>query len=158
MAYVSNTDARMFIEALTKLKRIYHQPSSLLHGVNSGEFFLLCSVSCICDSGGPGAKMSDLGKRHDISPSAISQMIRTLEGKGLVKRCPSEMDRRVVYVSTTAKGAAILDEVNKRMLKSTENILNALTSQEISTLFRLLDKLCVAIDEARASMPGREQR
>ena len=54
-------------------------------------------------------RMSELSRRLDITTGGTTRMMTRLERDGLVRRRPSQSDRRVVYAEITDQGRAELD-------------------------------------------------
>jgi MarR family transcriptional regulator, organic hydroperoxide resistance regulator len=55
-----------------------------------------------------------LAKAADLTPASVTAMLDHLEETGMVRRRRSEQDRRVVVVSLTPSGRAILSEKRAR--------------------------------------------
>jgi len=72
--------------------------------------------------------------------SNASRLVEKLKQKGLVirKECPA--DRRQVDITITAKGLALLDQLDQEIQNFNHNVIN-LTEKEVNTLNELLDKL-----------------
>lgn len=58
--------------------------------------------------GGEQVTQSDLARFGEIHPMQVSQMLKMLEGKGLIARVVSESDRRAKYVKVTGPGLSAL--------------------------------------------------
>lgn len=71
---------------------------------------------------------------------AITGLLDRLEKQQLVKRQRSTEDRRVVYVEITAKGLALLDEIDKPIDELHRSLIGHLTRSELKELSRLLEK------------------
>jgi DNA-binding MarR family transcriptional regulator len=59
---------------------------------------------------------SDLARFGEIHPMQTSQMLKTLEAKGLIARVSSESDRRAKHVQVTAPGLGALRRSLPRVL------------------------------------------
>jgi MarR family transcriptional regulator, organic hydroperoxide resistance regulator len=55
------------------------------------------------------ATAGELAKAAELSPASVSTMLDNLEREGIVSRQRSEQDRRVVVVTLTDSGRALLD-------------------------------------------------
>lgn len=138
---------QQLLESMAQLKKLHHR-TSFAYGINRTEFFTLRSIEAgIRKSGACGLRMSELGRLHDISPPAISQMVKALEKKGYVRRSTSEEDRRVVYVSLTAEGKEILSKTSRDMLLFSQRIMESLSLEDMEALTKLLGKLCLVTEE-----------
>lgn len=71
---------------------------------------------------------------------AITGLIDRLEKQTLVVRARCEEDRRIVYVAITKKALDLLKRIDKPLNEFHTRLLGHLTSTELSTLSRLLEK------------------
>ncbi len=71
---------------------------------------------------------------------AITGLIDRLEAQELVARQRCTEDRRVIYVSITAKGEELLKEIDQPLMDLHELLLGHLTAAEHRELSRLLEK------------------
>ncbi len=71
----------------------------------------------------------------------VTRLLFRLEREGLVHRCRAEHDRRVVQVSITEKGLALLDRLDAPMEALMQRLTRHLTEADLSTLSALLDRL-----------------
>lgn len=73
--------------------------------------------------------------------SDVSRLVERLRKAGLVERKASEIDRRAVDVMITAKGLALLDEVDVDLPALEDSLNLSLTEEEAKQLNLLLDKI-----------------
>jgi len=71
--------------------------------------------------------------------SDTSRIVDRLLAKSLVKKVVSKKDRRLVDVTITEKGLALLERLDEKQAEM-DGILNNLTEKEALTLSKLLDK------------------
>ncbi len=76
----------------------------------------------------------------DRAPNA-TRLTDKLIQKKLVSRERCDRDRRVVYVSITSKGLALLEEVEREMRPVVAGQLAGITAEDARTLNRILDGL-----------------
>ena len=80
---------------------------------------------------------SELVKQLDMRPQSASEMLKKLEKRGLITRCQSEIDKRVIDLQITKQG--------KQMYKQSEEFtpiaLNVLSDDEKQQFSNILDKL-----------------
>lgn len=67
--------------------------------------------------------LSDFARLFDYDPGAMKRLIDRVEEKGLIRRVPSVVDRRIINLELTEQGAllypqimAAVSKVNKKML------------------------------------------
>jgi hypothetical protein len=66
--------------------------------------------------------------------------------RGLVSRQRSETDRRVVALSLTARGRALVEQLAPRVMDLWNALLSGFSHAEIDTLIALLTRLAIAAD------------
>ena len=89
----------------------------------------------------------EVQNRLDIQSGSISEIVRKLEAKGLVKRKKHKDDKRNVVLTITDEGKEFYNE-NQRIKKQQEAVIfNALSHDERRELKSLLDKLLADWEE-----------
>lgn len=104
-----------------------------------GEFFFL---ERLCD--GPqrgGMNLSCLRDRDRMSPPAMSQMLGSLERKGLIERSMSKEDRRHTVVAVTPQGRAVVDEARRMLNVQMEQVIDRFGEDQAERLTELLESL-----------------
>jgi DNA-binding MarR family transcriptional regulator len=79
---------------------------------------------------------------HDAG--SLTRMIDQLEERGLITRLRSEADRRVVMLTPTPKGAALVESVLPQVVDFWNKLLGGFNQDEIKTLIKLLSRLTAA--------------
>ena len=87
------------------------------------------------------ANINTLKERMLDKMSDVSRLVERLRKAGLVERKSSEIDRRSVDVQITAKGLALLEEVDVDLPKLEDSLNLSLTEEEAIQLNTLLDKI-----------------
>lgn len=105
-------------------------------GISVGEFLALRTLA----TSGP-CPMVELAKEQFISPPALTSIIDNLEKQGLVERVRSEEDRRVINIKITGRGEKLFARAQVLYKQFFENVMHALTKQEINVLLTAFDKL-----------------
>jgi DNA-binding MarR family transcriptional regulator len=88
-----------------------------------------------------GLSQSELGTLLGIERSTVVAVIDQLEKRDLVQRTPAANDRRSYALKLSATGAAILAELEERVLAHERDIARNLTTPERATLIELLERL-----------------
>lgn len=70
----------------------------------------------------------------------ITGLIDRLEAASLVERKRCDQDRRVTYVALAPQAAEILRQIDQPLLQLHQKMLGHMTSAELTTLSRLLEK------------------
>ena len=76
-----------------------------------------------------------------MSMPAVSQMLNSLEGKGLVARSMTKNDRRAVFVCLTEKGKALLEQNRKEIFSILDEAEHRLGAENLNQLIELSARL-----------------
>lgn len=85
--------------------------------------------------GGP-MRIGQLAVIEQVSAPAITKTVTALEATGLARRSRSTQDRRVVLVSATAKGRALLERGRGARVRVVAELLRELSDADLRTLAR----------------------
>lgn len=116
------------------------------HGLTSSQY----NVLRILRGEGKPLPCLEVAQRTIQVVPAITGLIDRLEQAGLVQRDRCEKDRRVVYVSITPAGVALLGELDEPILALHKKLLGHLTATELRELIRLLEKARSVVDDEAA--------
>lgn len=83
----------------------------------------------------------DLEKALQLSNPTIVSILNRLEAKELIRRVPSDSDRRMRYIETTEKCKELRSDIYDGMYKNEEQLLTGLSEEDKAELERLLKKL-----------------
>jgi len=95
---------------------------------------------------------------HNICHDAgsLTRLIDEMVSRGLVNRNRSETDRRVVTLSLTARGRAVVEQLAPRVMHFWNGLLAGFTHAEVDTLIGLLTRLVVVAEAQRGKKkPGK---
>jgi DNA-binding MarR family transcriptional regulator len=94
-----------FVELMGAERRLRARDQKCAKGdLTQGQIRALFTI----DKSG-AATAGELAKAAELSPASVSTMLDNLERDGIVSRHRSEQDRRVVVVTLTDSGRALLD-------------------------------------------------
>jgi len=85
--------------------------------------------------------ISEIGMRLVAPKSQMTRLVDQLVGLGIAVRQPDARDRRVINISLTDHGRAVLRERRELVKKSIRGKISCLTSAELATLSDALMKL-----------------
>lgn len=102
-----------------------------------GENLLLL---CLHELGGRSTP-GKLVEKLDYTAARLSAVIKSLEGKGFVKRMKDIGDRRSTIVSITAEGKAYFEHLKQEILKNAGIIIENLGEDDVCELLRIVKKL-----------------
>lgn len=89
---------------------------------------------------------SDLAHNICHDAGSLTRLIDQMVKRGLVSRQRSETDRRVVALSLTARGRALVEQLAPRVMDLWNALLSGFSHAEIDTLIALLTRLAIAAD------------
>ncbi|MFI3209625.1 MAG: MarR family transcriptional regulator [Peptostreptococcaceae bacterium] len=81
-----------------------------------------------------------LAKIMNISPQATSEIIKRLEGKGLILKTSGEYKNENI-INLTEEGREVADHVDKKIKEDAKNIFKDFTEEELDLLSKLIEKL-----------------
>jgi len=85
--------------------------------------------------------MKEVSNHLSIAAPSLTPLIDELEKRELIKRDPSENDRRAILIMLTEKGEDFLKKILKIKTKKMHYIFNKLTKDEQIALISILEKL-----------------
>ena len=85
--------------------------------------------------------MQQLAKRMFKSVSTMTRVVSQLVRRGYVKRLQDPEDRRVVHVSITPQGKAIVAAINRDLIGTQKAILQGIPADQWGAAFTVLEAL-----------------
>lgn len=130
-------------------------------GVPQGEFLMMHRIHCCLkkdagSTGLPGVRVSELSARMGMSMPAVSQMLKSLQRKGIVTRTAATDDRRVVYVALTAPGEQILSRAIKEFMEKIEQVATLFGEENIREITCLLEELGHVMEQVHEKLPEKK--
>ena len=108
------------------------------YGLSRGRFFVLMTLLHAPDH---SLLAGEIANRLGVARATMTGLVHGLEREGLVRRAPSEQDRRRIHIRLTRKGRTFLDSILPDHYRRVGRFMAQLTSAEQKTLAHLLDKL-----------------
>lgn len=90
---------------------------------------------------------AELARKAFITPQTMHTMLTTMERKTLVARSPIEGNKKVMSVTVTSKGVAVLGDAEDALGGVYKKANSALSSGEHAELERLLHKLSAGLKD-----------
>lgn len=100
--------------------------------------------------------ISELAERLGMACANTSTLCKRLEASGFVLRLRKKEDERVVQISLTGKGDAVLREVEKSIEASRAIVMEGQTQQDIDDIVLGLEKLNAVLKKITEKNKGRE--
>ena len=111
------------------------------HHISQGRFMVLMQLlnkSTQCPLSRTPAELADLSH---VTRATMTGLIDTLERDGLVNREPDPNDRRMISVTLTSKGRALMQQILPQHFQRMAALMKPLTHAERKTLVELLVKI-----------------
>ncbi len=111
------------------------------HDISQGRFMvlmLLLNKHTGCPRSCTPAELADHSR---VTRATMTGLVDTLERDGLVKREPDQNDRRMLSVTLTPKGHALLDKIMPEHFRRMAKLMEPLSEAERQTLLQLLAKI-----------------
>ncbi len=86
-------------------------------------------------------RLSELSEHLRIAPRSVTEVVDTLEARGLAERRPDPADRRATLVGLTGQGASVLDAIRAARGTEAERVFGQLSAADRAHLARILRKL-----------------
>lgn len=96
-----------------------------------------------------GITLGEIIKATEMSMSAASKKVSTLEKKGLIQRRQSKADRRNVYITITEKGREICAREREQKHMWLEEIIRRVGKEEMEQLIKLANRVFDVIGEMK---------
>jgi DNA-binding MarR family transcriptional regulator len=97
----------------------------------------------------PGrASPGELAQEMGVSNAGVTGRLDSMEKKGWLKRMPGAEDRRRVEVEASREGLRLWREAMDLRGSAEDDVVTALTKEELATLNRLLKKVTLHIERA----------
>jgi DNA-binding MarR family transcriptional regulator len=120
------------------------------HGLTAAQWYPLWKLK----RDGPGTAQ-DMARDMDIDAGALTRLIDRLAAKGLVQRQRSISDRRVVMLSLSAAGEAVVGHVPGVLASVNNDYLRGFSERDWRLLKRLLRLM---LDNGQALAPAADER
>lgn len=156
-------------KSMSTLSRLYARPGFLLrraHQISAGVFEDECKELGLTPAqfgvltvlqAHPGLGQSSLARALGFDKVTVLRVLRGLQARGLVTRCPAETNRRNMVVALTPAGEDVLAQAQKPAEKAYKRLMAPLDRNQQEQLLQLLQLLTGELeDDARAAFvpPG----
>jgi DNA-binding MarR family transcriptional regulator len=117
-------------------KRVIAEHAPLMATLGEGQWRALH----VLDDDGT-LQVGELAERCGVADPTVSKMLRSLEHTGLIERRTDPENRRTVWVSLTAKGLSLVDEMQASFEQGLAQVLRELNSDQLRDLLRTMSHL-----------------
>lgn len=122
---------------------LHHEAADLLkaHGLSSPQFNILRILRGAAGETRAGLATAQIGERLVAHAPDLTRLLDRMEGQDLIVRERERGDRRVVTISITAKGLALLAEIDAPMAALHARQLEHLGPERLNALLELLERV-----------------
>jgi len=138
-----------YLEILVKLRKIIRSINleskkiEKQHGISIPQ--LLC-LQYLSEQEDYKSTASSIKGYLKLNPSTVTGIINRLESKGMVARLPNPGDKRMAFITLTAKGADTLKASPTTLQEKLAGRLSKLSTEEIKELGRNINLLVQLMD------------
>ena len=101
---------------------------------------------------------TEIAKLIGVTRSAVSQMVNKMEEKGIVKRVPDDVDRKIAYVEITDEALAFYGEDLKAYVDFAGRVVEKLGEEKFNEMISIFNELFDLIDEERKISKAKQKK
>ena len=83
----------------------------------------------------------DIEQEFGLRPSTATEVLKTLEGRGLIRRIPDERDGRYKKIVFTERASEIESAIKDEIMKSERLLLTGISQEEKQEFLRIAEKM-----------------
>jgi DNA-binding MarR family transcriptional regulator len=141
--------AQDLLQIFSQFKRSSGQHPFTKLGIKPSEFILLHLLLEHCDDISVGMKVTEISEQLQITPSAVTHTINSLEKGGFIERSAAPNDRRIVLVRATDKSKEIMKKLYAERVQFIEGLVTYLGEHDSKEFIRLFSKALDYFNEIR---------
>lgn len=128
-------------EIMGRLKHERYVPTIEIEGLTPAESTVLMCIDRIMLHEGSAPRPGRVGRFIHMSPSALSQILKSLEDKDLVERKRDGEDSRAVSLHLTQEGEAKAEQGRARLRADVDGLESYLGEDDLRNLVSILKKV-----------------
>lgn len=106
---------------------------------NNSEMRMLEEIVA-ADKKGERLISTELADKVGVTRSAISQMVNRLSAKGLVKRVPDDVDKKIAYIELDGKAEEMYLAQRKKMGEVVNKVINDFGVDKANQMIKLVEE------------------
>ena len=127
-------------EQMRRLRRSKPSDNMVPEGVTSSEMLALMLIGKPLHHEGP-VRPGFVASHMHVTKSALSQLLKSLENKGLISRSRDVQDSRAVLLETTPRGMELIEQADAMRKRDMEELLTYLGADDLRTLVALMGRV-----------------
>jgi DNA-binding MarR family transcriptional regulator len=113
--------------------------------ISFAEYIMLQLITEMSqETGSPDVWVSDIVKRVEVTPQAVSKFIHLAADKGYIEPFENESDRRSMGVRMTNRGSAVLTTTGEELTAFRVSVFKEFSEEELAAMYALMSKLKIA--------------
>lgn len=136
----TQTTTYMIAQAFHALRALWIEPALKAENLTSLQFTLLSVVDRHA-----GLSSADLSRRFYVTPQTMGQVLTALEARGLLIRAENPDNRRLLAMSLTPTGHALVKTCQEHMQQIEQEVFGELNEKELAkfrdTLHKVVGKI-----------------
>lgn len=126
------------MKAFSQFRKIHWKPPHI-NSLKPSEFMVLHTVKhSFIDEDKDGLKVSQISDRLKIARPTVTQLVNSLQSKGLLEKKADEHDKRVVRIHLSEKGKSLAKQGADEFYKRFEGLSDYLGKEKCNQLASLL--------------------
>ncbi len=114
--------------------------------ISFAEYFMLQLITEMSnETGCQEVWVSDIVKRVEVTPQAVSKFINLVARKGYIERFENASDRRSTGIRITDRGRAVLRKTGEDLTAFRNSVFKEFSEEELATMNELIRKLRIAV-------------
>ena len=116
--------------------------------ISFAEYLMLQLITEMSDeTGNTDVWVSDVVKRVEVTPQAVSKFLHLAIKKGYIERFENASDRRSTGIRITERGRVVLNQTGGDLTVFYNNVFNEFSEDEKVTMYRLMSKLQTVVQK-----------
>ena len=92
---------------------------------------------------------TQLAQLLGVTRSAVSQIVNHLEGEGILRRVPDDVDRKIAYIEMTELAEARYEEVRRALYSFTGKCVDRFGEEKFDQVCALLDEFITIVEDEK---------
>jgi DNA-binding MarR family transcriptional regulator len=88
-----------------------------------------------------GLRMSQLAEYVGTTPPTVTKLVRELEHRGLIARCPDADDGRATILSLTGEGRRVAEQIGRARLEGLREVMADWSETDLRSFTTLFERL-----------------
>jgi DNA-binding MarR family transcriptional regulator len=97
------------------------------------------------ETGSMDVWVSEIVKRVEMTPQAVSKFIQLAVRKGYIERFDNASDRRSIGIRITDSGRAVLSKAEEDLIAFRKSVFKEFSEEELAAMLELMRKLQIAV-------------